>query len=148
LTGNLAMPALGDVEIGVTFGANRTEFTRVLAVQLQAIGPMSIRGASVPGRISGSVGVKFSWADDKGTITLLIEGSESGSIDAPSPVRTYALGMSIGRDNLSPVTDDYVAPFPFSGAIRRLEVDMQPFRSPKDKRKEAEIRHRTEMARQ
>jgi arylsulfatase len=97
---------------------------------------------------SSSVGVKFSWADNKGAITLLIEGSECGSIEVPSVVRTYTLGMSIGRDNLSPVTDDYVAPFPFTGAIRRLEVDMRPFRLPQDERKEAEIKHRTEMAKQ
>ena len=97
---------------------------------------------------SSSVGVKFSWADNKGTITLLIEGSECGSIDVPSVVRTYTLGMSIGRDNLSPVTDDYQAPFPFTGTIRRLDVDMRPFGSRQDERKEAEIRHRTEMIKQ
>jgi arylsulfatase len=95
-----------------------------------------------------SLGVKFSWMGTKGTIALLIEGSECGSMDVPSPVRGSSLGMSIGRDNLSPVTDDYQAPFPFSGTIRRLEVEVRPLQSRQDERQDAEIRHRTEMARQ
>jgi hypothetical protein len=56
--------------------------------------------------------------------------------------------MSIGRDSLSPITDDYEAPFPFKGKIRRVEIDLQPFRSPAEEQKDAEARHRTEMAKQ
>jgi len=95
-----------------------------------------------------TLGVRFIWADKKGTITLLINGSECGSIEVPSTVRTYTTGMSIGRDSLSPVTDDYEAPFPFAGTIRRVEVNLQPYRSPSDEQEEAKIKHRTEMATQ
>ena len=95
-----------------------------------------------------SIGVEFSWTSKKGTIALLIEGSECRSIDVPSTVRGSSLGMSIGRDSLSPVTDDYVAPFPFSGTIRRLEVEVQPLQSRTDERRDAESRLRPEMARQ
>jgi hypothetical protein len=56
--------------------------------------------------------------------------------------------MSIGRDNLSPVTDDYDAPFPFEGTISRIEVTHQPYRSEEDERTDGEARHRTEQARQ
>ncbi|MBW2086405.1 MAG: arylsulfatase, partial [Deltaproteobacteria bacterium] len=95
-----------------------------------------------------TLGVRFTWNDQKGTMTLLINGNECGSMEVPSTVRTYTTGMSIGRDSLSPVTDDYEAPFPFSGTIRRVEVNMQPFRSRSEAREDAEIRHRTEMVRQ
>jgi arylsulfatase len=97
---------------------------------------------------SSTLGVRFAWGDKKGTITLLIDGTECGSIDVPSTVRTYTTGMSIGRDSLSPITDDYEAPFPFKGKIRRVEIDLQPFRSPAEEQKDAEARHRTEMAKQ
>jgi len=95
-----------------------------------------------------AVGVKFSWSGSRGTLTLLIDGQESGSVEVPSPVRTFTSGMSVGQDTLSPVTGDYDAPFPFKGAIRRLEVDMRPFESGAEERRDAEVRLRVEMARQ
>jgi len=97
---------------------------------------------------SSTLGVRFTWVDNKGTITLLIDGSECGSLEVPSPVRTFTTGMSIGRDSLSPVTSDYAAPFPFAGTIHRVEMKPQPLRSPADERREAEIIHCAEMAKQ
>ena len=41
-----------------------------------------------------------------------------------------ATGMDIGRDALSPVTDDYDGPFPFTGKIHRVVFDV-PKRIPK-----------------
>jgi arylsulfatase len=95
-----------------------------------------------------TLGVAFNWADDKGTITLLMDGEECGSLQVPSPIRTHSTGMSIGRDNLSPVTDDYDAPFPFGGTISRIEVTHQPYSSVEDQRTDGEARHRAEQARQ
>jgi arylsulfatase len=93
-----------------------------------------------------TLGAAFTWADDQGKITLLINGQECGSIQVPTTIRIYTTGMSIGRDNLSPVTDDYQAPFPFQGKISRIEVTHQPYRSAEDEQKDREARHKTEMA--
>jgi arylsulfatase len=95
-----------------------------------------------------SLGAAFTWADNKGIITLLMNGEECGSIQVPTTIRTYTTGMSIGRDNLSPVTDDYEAPFPFEGTISRIEVTHQPYRSAEDEKKDQEARDKAEMARQ
>ncbi len=95
-----------------------------------------------------SLGVAFNWADKQGTITLLINGEECGSLQAPSRIRTHTTGMSIGRDALSPVTDEYEAPFPFKGKISRVEVTHQPYQSAKDEREDREARQKAEMAKQ
>ena len=46
-----------------------------------------------------------------------------------------ALGMDIGRDALSPVTDDYDGEFSFSGEISKVVFDV-PKRVPKSVEKE------------
>jgi len=97
---------------------------------------------------ASSLGVRFRRTNRKGTITLLIDGKECGSMELRAPLRTWSTGLRIGRDNLSPITDDYQAPFPFKGVIRRIEVHLQTFQSRTDERKDAESGHRTEMARQ
>ena len=94
------------------------------------------------------LGVRFTHEGSKGVITLLINGKACGFMEVPSVMRGSSTGMSIGRDNLSPVTDDYEAPFPFSGTIRRVEVILLPFKSPSDEKEDARDRYRTEMARQ
>ncbi len=95
-----------------------------------------------------TLGVRFSWQDKKGSVSLLIDGVECGTMGVPSALRGGSNGMSVGRDNLSPVTDDYEAPFPFSGTIRRIEVNLVPFKSPSDEKADAEARFQTEMSRQ
>jgi arylsulfatase len=95
-----------------------------------------------------TLGAAFTWADDQGTITLLIDGKESGSLQVPATIHTHTTGMSIGRDNLSPVTDDYEAQFPFEGTISRIEVTHQPYRSAEDEKKDQEAREKAEMSRQ
>jgi arylsulfatase len=97
---------------------------------------------------SCTLGVLFRWQDQKGSITLLIDGVECGSMELPSALRSGSTGMSIGRDTLSPVTDGYESPFPFSGTIRKVAFNMEPFKSPSDEKEEAKVRFRTEMARQ
>ncbi len=57
-------------------------------------------------------------------------------------------GMDIGRDGLSPVTDDYQAPFAFSGVIRRLLVDLPEFQPPSEEKVNTAVKQRVEMARQ
>jgi arylsulfatase A-like enzyme len=97
---------------------------------------------------TSTLGVRFSRVDQKGIITLLINGMECGTMEMPSILRGSSTGMSIGKDALSPVTNDYKAPFLFSGTIHRIEVTFLPFQSPSDEKKDAGERYRTEMARQ
>jgi arylsulfatase A-like enzyme len=95
-----------------------------------------------------TLGVRFTRVEQKGIITLLINGMECGAMEMPSVLRGSSTGMSIGKDSLSPVTSDYRAPFPFSGTIHRVEITFLPFQEPSDEKKEAGDRFRTEMARQ
>jgi hypothetical protein len=41
-------------------------------------------------------------------------------------------GMDIGCDRLSPVVDDYPAPFPFTGTIRRITFTVHSRPTPAD----------------
>jgi arylsulfatase A-like enzyme len=98
---------------------------------------------------SSVLGVRFIREGQKGTIVLMISGKECGSIEVPFVLRMISsTGMDIGRDGLSPVTDDYKAPFPFSGKLIRVEVDLPQHQSPSEEREAAAARHRAEMARQ
>jgi hypothetical protein len=62
--------------------------------------------------------------------------------------------MDIGKDSLSPVTNDYEGPFEFTGKIHRVVVDMPKYAGPSRKKRRAEkrvddeIRFRAEMSKQ
>lgn len=64
-----------------------------------------------------------------GTVVLSANGKEigRGDIAHTTPLR-YSLyeGQDIGQDDGSPVDDAYAAPFPFSGKLDRLTVDLKP----------------------
>ena len=94
------------------------------------------------------LGLRFVWGEKNGILTLLINGKPSGALELPSPLRGGNLGMRIGRDQLSPVTDDYDAPFPFDGKIRRIEIQHRQYQSPTLEKAEARARFRAEMERQ
>jgi arylsulfatase A-like enzyme len=52
--------------------------------------------------------------------TVIIDDDPAGKVPIPRII-SFGGGMTIGRDGLSPVPrDDYQAPFPFSGRIRRV----------------------------
>lgn len=95
------------------------------------------------------LGVRFLRDGDRGKITLTINDEDCGSAQVPFVLRVVSsMGMDIGRDALSPVTDDYPAPFAFSGTIRRIEVNLLKYRVPSEAKEDAEARQRTEMAKQ
>jgi len=89
---------------------------------------------------------------NKGTLTLYINSKECGSIPIPYLLGTISsTGMDIGRDGLSPVTNDYEGPFEFSGTIKRVIVDLPKYKgssSKNEERKNAEAKFRTEMSKQ
>ena len=89
----------------------------------------------------------------RGTLTLSINGKECGSILLPYFLFVLSSsGLDIGQDSLSPVTNDYEAPFKFTGVIHRVVIDLPKFKSLRkgkaEKRKEAEANHRVEMSKQ
>jgi arylsulfatase len=86
---------------------------------------------------------------ETGSITLVIDGQECGTIPVPYVMRMISsTGLDIGKDTLSPVTDDYKAPFAFTGRILKFDVVLHRYRNPQEKQEDGEARMRTEMAKQ
>jgi len=71
------------------------------------------------------VGVHLKREDPGGEATLLIEGNQVGKMDLPFIIRLLgSTGMDIGRDSLSPVSEQYDGPFPFEGEILQVAVHL------------------------
>ncbi len=80
-----------------------------------------------------------------GVLTVGADGVDLGSAPIPKIVRILgSTGMDIGRDALSTVVDDYVGPFPFTGVIERVAVEIRSRREHADVHAEA----RAELARE
>jgi hypothetical protein len=64
---------------------------------------------------------RFERAGAGGTLTLAADGDDLAQVAIPKIVRMLgSTGLDVGRDALSPVVDDYDAPFPFTGTIDRI----------------------------
>jgi arylsulfatase len=61
-----------------------------------------------------------------GTGSLWIDGVEVASVDIPKtwPVITMTGGVHCGRDGGNPVSDAYTPPFPFTGTLHRVRVEV------------------------
>ena len=95
------------------------------------------------------VAVRFDRIDQRAKATLIINEKECGTIDIPGVMRMIsAQGMDIGRDGGSPITDHYKAPFPFSGMIRRIIIDVPKRIPPKQQQEIRETEAKSEMSRQ
>ena len=71
------------------------------------------------------VGVYLEREDPGGKATLLINGEQVGSMEIAFVLRILgSTGMDIGRDSLSPVSEQYIAPFPFEGKITQVAVHL------------------------
>ena len=83
-------------------------------------------------------------ADGGGDITLSVDGEAvaTGSV-AKLLFAVSSTGMDLGR-SLSPVTDDYAAPFDYGGVIRKVIFEI-PTAAP---RGEIKAQLRAEMTRQ
>jgi len=120
----------------VVFDANASTVHRIVrSEETVPVGPCTL-------------GLRFVWQGKSALLTLSIDGKACGTMEVPSPLRGLNLGMRIGRDHLSPASDDYKAPFPFTGVIRRIEVNHQPYRSAADERADARARFLAEMSNQ
>lgn len=79
-----------------------------------------------------------------GTAELLVDGAPAGSVELSLYMRMISsVGSSIGYDSGSPVSRRYEGPFPFSGTLHEVEIQLgAPGRGT------AEALARAEMARQ
>jgi arylsulfatase len=72
-----------------------------------------------PGR--HELAARFDRDGQGGTLTLAVDGEDRAHVEIPRLVRMLgSTGLDVGRDALSPVVDDYPAPFPFTGTIDRI----------------------------
>jgi arylsulfatase len=94
-------------------------------------------------------GVRFVRRDQSGEMTLLIDGTAAGSGQVPRILRMVSsTGLDVGRDSLSPVTDDYEAPFEFTGEIHKVSFELLRREDVEQEREAAETEARTELARE
>jgi arylsulfatase len=67
------------------------------------------------------IAVRFERDGEGGAVTIAANGEDLASVEIPKIVRMLgSTGLSIGRDALSPVVDDYEPPFAFTGTIDRI----------------------------
>jgi arylsulfatase len=95
-----------------------------------------------------TLGVRFRREGDGGHATLVIDGHECGRVDVPFVMRMMSsTGPSVGCDHGSPVSPRYAAPFPFTGRLERVEIQLLSTR-PREQAERAEAEARATMARQ
>jgi arylsulfatase len=76
---------------------------------------------------------RFERDGGSGTVTIAANGVDLATERVPRIVRMLgSTGTDIGRDALSPVVDDYTAPFPFTGTIHAVEIAIRSRRTAAD----------------
>ena len=110
--------ARGSHNVGHSFfvqdGALQFEYN-ALGTRHRATAPLNL----TPGR--HELVARFDREGSGGTLTVGCDGADLASVEIGQLVRMLgSTGMDIGRDALSPVTDDYLAPFPFTGVIESV----------------------------
>ena len=77
--------------------------------------------------------VAFRRDGKEGVLTIGADGTDLADVRIPKIVRMLgSTGLDIGRDALSTVVDDYVGPFPFTGTIDRVSIEIHTRRSHAD----------------
>jgi arylsulfatase len=91
-----------------------------------AFGDHSAVGSDRPVPVGDTVvGVQFRRDGRGGHAQLVIDGEPCGGVDIPFVMHIISsLGLSVGRDHGSPVTDRYRGPFPFTGRFDRLDIQL------------------------
>ena len=97
---------------------------------------------------ASTLGVSFMWQDSNGLLTVSINGQKCGAMELPAPLNIGNIGLRIGSDNKSPVTDSYEPPFAFTGAIDKVVVRHPEYLTEADERAAAQARFIEEMTRQ
>jgi arylsulfatase len=69
---------------------------------------------------------RFDRVDRGGTLVVAADGTDLASVEITRVVRMLgSTGLDVGRDALSPVSDDYEGPFPFTAAIDRITFSIR-----------------------
>jgi arylsulfatase len=69
---------------------------------------------------------RFDRVDRGGTLVVAADGTDLASVEITRVVRMLgSTGLDVGRDALSPVSDDYQGPFPFTAAIDRITFSIR-----------------------
>ncbi|HZQ85454.1 MAG TPA: arylsulfatase, partial [Acidimicrobiales bacterium] len=127
ITADVDVPA-GGVE-GVLYArgghnVGHTFFVKDGALQFDYNALGTHHRASVPVSLSPGaheLTARFDRVEKGGTLTLAVDGEDLTAIEIPQIVRMLgSTGLDVGRDALSPVVDDYDAPFAFTGVIDRI----------------------------
>jgi arylsulfatase len=116
--------ALGGHSIGLSFflADGQLQFDyNALGDHHRAHAPLSL----TPWR--HTLSARFDAAGTSGTLTIGADGHDLGSVHVPKIMPILGpTGLDIGRDSLSPVVEDYPAPFPFTGDINSITVTLHP----------------------
>ncbi|MFM2073311.1 MAG: hypothetical protein RLZZ623_3575, partial [Actinomycetota bacterium] len=76
---------------------------------------------------------RFDRDGKSGVLTIGVDGDDLSSVTIPRLVRMLgSTGTDIGRDALSPVVDDYDAPFAFTGTIHSVTFEIRGKREAAD----------------
>ncbi|HXP19077.1 MAG TPA: arylsulfatase [Streptosporangiaceae bacterium] len=96
------------------------------------------------------VGVRFRrTASGSGQATLVIDGAECGQADIPVVLFIISsIGVSVGYDDGSPVSDRYLAPFPFEGTLERVDIAILSARDAEAADQAAQAEARAAISRQ
>ena len=79
---------------------------------------------------SSRVGVRFRRVGDGGHATLVIDGTDSGTIEFAFVMRIISsLGASVGSDHGSQVSERYSDSFPFAGTLHQVDIQLVSERS-------------------
>ena len=101
------------------------------------------------GRVTVGVKLHAEAVGAPGTVTFLVGNEEAGSADIPMIMRgSGGNGVDIGRENLSPVTTSYDAPFAFTGTIHAVELKIDAYPKEGAAYEAAKARFREVMAQQ
>lgn len=92
--------------------------------------------ASAPVRLdpgAHTLTARFERNGRSGRLAIGVDGEDLAEVAIPRIVRMLgSTGIDIGRDGLSPVVDDYAAPFPFTGTISRVVFEVHSRRTAAD----------------
>ena len=102
-----------------------------LVVDYNAFDDHSILESTIPVPVgSPTVVARFRRGDGMaGSISIEIDGTPCGEVELPLYMRMISsVGSSIGYDHGSAVSRRYEAPFPFSGELHEVEIQLSPGR--------------------